>query len=71
MEVNENYAERTIRIKVSELMKKFRHKEDRYNFNHQRSKSISKIYSNKFQIFILIQEMVELVRKNPKMNHKE
>lgn len=41
----------TIRLKVSELLKKFKHKEDRYNFCRQKGKNIfSHIINNFFSI---------------------
>ena len=36
MEENNNDAPRKIKMKVSELMKKFKHREDQYNFCRQK-----------------------------------
>jgi len=36
--MDQNEPQRLIKVKVSELLKKFRHKEDRYNFCRQRGK---------------------------------
>lgn len=46
-----NDEQGTIRLKVSELLKKFKHKEDRYNFCRQKGKNIfSYIINNFFSI---------------------
>lgn len=46
MEMNQNQMQGTIKLKASELMKKFRHKEDRYNFCRQRGKEMINIFFN-------------------------
>ena len=38
MEEPQNIQQEIIKIKVSELMKKFKHKEDRFNFCRQKGK---------------------------------
>ena len=38
MEENNNIGQRTIKIKASELLKKFKHKTDRYDFCRQNGK---------------------------------
>ena len=40
MERDENEIIRTLKIKASELIKKFRHKEDRYNYCRQNGNNI-------------------------------
>ena len=40
MEEPQNIQQEIIKIKVSELMKKFKHKEDRFNFCRQKGKWI-------------------------------
>ena len=39
MEEGQNIQQETVKIKVSELMKKFKHKEDRFNFCRQKGKN--------------------------------
>lgn len=46
MEGAQNIGQGTIKIKVAELMKKFKHKEDRFNFCRQRGKFIFHIIFN-------------------------
>ena len=43
MEANRINEERTITVKVTELLKKFKHREDRYNFCRQSDKSLINI----------------------------
>ena len=38
MEVNQNEGQRTFKIKASELLTRFKHKDDRYNFCRRRVK---------------------------------
>lgn len=40
MEEEQIQEERTIKIKASELIKKFKHKDDRYNFCREKGKSL-------------------------------
>ena len=53
MEIGNTEQQPTVKIKVSELIKKFKHREDRYNFCRQQGKPY--IVSNfKFYIRILV-----------------
>ena len=40
MKIGNNEQQPTVKIKVSELIKKFKHREDRYNFCRQQGKPI-------------------------------
>ena len=41
MEIGNNEMQRTVKVKVSDLMKKFKHREDRYNFCRQQGNLVS------------------------------
>ena len=49
MEINNNINQGTIQVKASEILKKFKHKEDRYNFCRQKG-----IFNLFFNLNILI-----------------
>ena len=40
MEIGNNEQQQLVKVKVSELIKKFKHREDRYNFCRQQGKLI-------------------------------
>lgn len=46
MEKPQNIQQETVKIKIFELMKKFKHKEDRFNFCRQKGKKYFYIIIN-------------------------
>lgn len=46
MEMNQNQMQGTVKLKASEIMKKFKQKEDRYNFCIQKGKEMINKFFN-------------------------